>query len=67
MNAALADAILVVHAGFVLFVVGGLVATWIGERRETLIAQATFDTAQLVRYTFNGHHTELATLASVVL
>ena len=30
MNAALADAILVVHAGFVLFVVGGLVATWIG-------------------------------------
>ena len=30
MNAALADAILVLHAGFVLFVVGGLVATWIG-------------------------------------
>ena len=30
MNSALADAILVVHAGFVLFVVGGLVATWIG-------------------------------------
>ena len=30
MNAALADAILVVHAAFVLFVVGGLVATWIG-------------------------------------
>ena len=26
----LADAILVVHAAFVLFVVGGLVATWIG-------------------------------------
>jgi hypothetical protein len=30
LNAALADAILVVHAAFVLFVVGGLVATWIG-------------------------------------
>ena len=28
--AALADAILVVHAAFVLFVVGGLAATWIG-------------------------------------
>jgi len=41
--------------------------TWITERRETLIAQATFDTAQLIRYAFNGHHTELVTLASVVL
>jgi len=30
VNAALADAILVLHAGFVLFVVGGLVAIWIG-------------------------------------
>jgi len=30
LNAALADAILVVHAAFVLYVVGGLVATWIG-------------------------------------
>lgn len=30
MNAALADAILVVHAAFVLFVVLGLPATWIG-------------------------------------
>ena len=29
-DAALADAILVVHAAFVLFVVGGLLATWIG-------------------------------------
>ena len=28
--AGLADAILVVHAAFVLFVVGGLLATWIG-------------------------------------
>jgi polyferredoxin len=30
LNAALADAVLVVHALFVLFVVGGLAATWIG-------------------------------------
>ena len=30
MSAALADAILVVHAAFVLFVVAGLPATWIG-------------------------------------
>jgi polyferredoxin len=30
LNQALADAILVVHAAFVLFVVGGLAATWIG-------------------------------------
>ena len=30
MNAFLADVILVLHAAFVLFVVGGLVATWIG-------------------------------------
>jgi len=30
MNPPLADAILVVHALFVLFVTGGLVATWIG-------------------------------------
>jgi hypothetical protein len=30
VNAALADAILVVHAAFVLFVVAGLPATWIG-------------------------------------
>ena len=30
MSAALADAILVLHAGFVLFVAGGLLATWIG-------------------------------------
>lgn len=30
MNEVLADAILVVHALFVLFVVGGLAATWIG-------------------------------------
>lgn len=30
MSGALADAILVLHAGFVLFVVGGLPATWVG-------------------------------------
>ena len=30
MDAALADAILVVHAAFVIFVVAGLPATWIG-------------------------------------
>jgi hypothetical protein len=30
VNPALADAVLVVHAAFVLFVVGGLVATWLG-------------------------------------
>jgi hypothetical protein len=41
--------------------------TWIAVRRETFVAQASFETAQLVRYIFNGRHTELATLASVVL
>ena len=30
INAALADAVLVVHALFVAFVVGGLLATWVG-------------------------------------
>ena len=30
MSSALADVVLVVHASFVLFVVGGLVATWVG-------------------------------------
>lgn len=30
MNPALADAVLIVHAAFVAFVVGGLVATWLG-------------------------------------
>jgi len=30
LNAALADAILVVHAAFVVFVVGGLLAIWAG-------------------------------------
>jgi len=41
--------------------------TWVEERRETLVGQATLDTAQLIRYVFNGHHTELDALASVVL
>lgn len=40
---------------------------WVQQRRETLVAQADFDTAQLIRYTFNGRHTELAPLASVAL
>lgn len=33
MTGALADAILLVHAAFVLFVVGGLLATWLGIAR----------------------------------
>ncbi len=41
--------------------------TWVAERRETLVGQAILDTAQLIRYVFNGHHTELAALASVTL
>ena len=50
---------------------------WVQQRRETLVARADFgrvyfdrvyfDRAQLIRYTFNGRHTELVTLASVVL
>lgn len=40
---------------------------WIGQRRETFVAQASFDTAQVARYTFNGHHTEITALASVIL
>ena len=40
---------------------------WVSERRETDIAQASFDTAQLIRYTFTGSHTEIAPLASLVL
>lgn len=39
MNEALADAILVVHALFVLFVVGGLAATWIGLARGARFAR----------------------------
>jgi hypothetical protein len=40
---------------------------WVGRRREMPVTEASFTTAQLVRYSFNGHHTELSTLASVVL
>lgn len=37
-TAALADVVLVVHAAFVLFVVGGLVAIWIGIARGSRFA-----------------------------
>lgn len=40
---------------------------WVEQRCETPVVHAIFDTAQIVRYVFNGHHAELATLASVVL
>ena len=57
MNAAgLADAILVVHAAFVLFVVGGLVATWIGLAMGMAFARNPW---------FRGLH--LAAIAYVVL
>ncbi|MDQ3027858.1 MAG: DUF2784 domain-containing protein [Pseudomonadota bacterium] len=57
MNAAgLADAILVVHAAFVLFVVGGLAATWIGLARGMAFARNRW---------FRGLH--LAAIAYVVL
>ena len=57
VNAAgLADAILVVHAAFVLFVVGGLVATWIGLARGMAFARNRW---------FRGLH--LAAIAYVVL
>ena len=55
MNAALADAILVLHAGFVLFVVGGLVATWIGVALGLSFARSPW---------FRGAH--LAAIAFVV-
>ena len=55
MNAALADAILVVHAGFVLFVVGGLFATWIGLALDRPFARNPW---------FRGAH--LAAIAFVV-
>jgi hypothetical protein len=56
LNPALADAILVVHAGFVLFVVGGLVATWIGLALGSPFARNAW---------FRGIH--LAAIAFVVL
>jgi len=55
-DAALADAILVVHAGFVLFVVGGLAATWIGLALGLRFARNPW---------FRGTH--LAAIAFVVL
>src|SRR5512140_1559503 len=44
MNSALADLILVIHAAFVVFVVGGLLAIWIG-----LAAHARFARNALFR------------------
>jgi len=56
LNTALADAILVVHAAFVLFVVGGLAATWIGLALGRAFARNPW---------FRGLH--LAAIAVVVL
>ena len=56
MNPALADAVLVVHAAFVLFVVGGLVATWVGLALGRAFARNPW---------FRGAH--LAAIAFVVL
>ena len=56
MSSALADAILVLHAAFVLFVVGGLVATWIGLALDRPFARNPW---------FRGTH--LAAIAFVVL
>jgi polyferredoxin len=55
LSSAAADAILVVHAGFVLFVVGGLPATWIG---------VAFDRSFAFNPWFRGAH--LAAIAFVV-
>jgi polyferredoxin len=55
LSSAAADAILVVHAGFVLFVVGGLPATWIG---------VAFDRPFAFNPWFRGAH--LAAIAFVV-
>jgi polyferredoxin len=51
----MADAVLVLHAGFVLFVVGGLVATWLGIAFRRRFARSP---------TFRGLH--LAAIAFVV-
>ena len=56
MNAGLADAIVVVHASFVVFVVGGLVATWVGLALGMAFARNPW---------FRGAH--LAAIAFVVL
>jgi polyferredoxin len=51
----MADAVLVLHAGFVLFVVGGLLATWAGIALDRRFARSP---------TFRGLH--LAAIAFVV-
>ena len=56
MSTAAADAILVVHAAFVLFVVGGLLATWIGLALDRPFARNPW---------FRGIH--LAAIAFVVI
>jgi Protein of Unknown function (DUF2784) len=56
LSGALADAVLLVHAAFVLFVVGGLVATWIGVALGRPFARNAW---------FRGLH--LAAIAFVVL
>ena len=56
MNTALADSILVVHAAFVLFVVGGLLAIWIGLAFDRPFARSPW---------FRGAH--LAAIAFVVV
>ena len=55
MNPYFADAILVLHAAFVAFVVGGLLATWIGLARGAAFARDPW---------FRGLH--LAAIAFVV-
>jgi hypothetical protein len=40
---------------------------WVSQRRETLVGRAILDEVQLIRYTHNGHHTEMVPLASAVL
>ena len=56
MNAALADAVVLFHAAFVLFVVGGLFATWLGLALDRPFARNAW---------FRGLH--LAAIAFVVL
>ena len=56
MSEALADAVLLLHAAFVLFVVGGLAATWVG---------VAFDRPFAFNPWFRGLH--LAAIAFVVV
>ncbi len=52
-RAFLADAVLVAHAAFVLFVVGGLAAIWIGEARGLAFARnRTFRALHLAAIAF---------------